>query len=72
MDRGAWQATVHGITKNQAQLNNQHFHFSLSLAVMNSRDARKDQEHFGALARVQTGEKDGQEEWIVQIKSSYF
>ena len=25
MDRGAWQATVHGITKTQAQLNDKHF-----------------------------------------------
>ena len=27
-ERGAWQATVHGITKSQTQLNDQHFHFS--------------------------------------------
>ena len=27
----SWQATVHGVTKNQTQLSNQHFHFSLSL-----------------------------------------
>ena len=27
MDRGAWQATVHGITKSQTQLSDQHFHF---------------------------------------------
>ena len=26
MDRGAWWATVHGITKNWARLNNWHFH----------------------------------------------
>ena len=26
MDRRAWQATVHGITKNQTQLNDFHFH----------------------------------------------
>ena len=25
MDRGAWGATVHGVTKSQAQLNNSHF-----------------------------------------------
>ena len=24
MDRGAWQATVHGVTKNQTQLGNEH------------------------------------------------
>ena len=24
MDRGAWQATVHGVTKNQTQLSTQH------------------------------------------------
>ena len=27
LDRGAWQATVHGIAKSQTQLNNFHFHF---------------------------------------------
>ena len=28
MDRGSWQATVHGVAKSQAQLsNNTHFHF---------------------------------------------
>ena len=27
MDRGAWQATVHGVTKNQTQLRDQYFHF---------------------------------------------
>ena len=27
MDRGAWQATVHGVTKNQTWWSNQHFHF---------------------------------------------
>ena len=26
MDRGAWQATVHGITKSQTQLSDFHFH----------------------------------------------
>ena len=25
MDRGAWRDTVHGVTKNQTQLSNQHF-----------------------------------------------
>ena len=27
MDRGAWWAKVHGVTKSQTQLSNQHFHF---------------------------------------------
>ena len=26
MDRGAWWATVHGVTKRQTQLSNEHFH----------------------------------------------
>ena len=26
MDRGAWWSTVHGVTKNQTQLNTQHTH----------------------------------------------
>ena len=25
MDRGAWQATVHGVAKSQATLNDEHF-----------------------------------------------
>ena len=28
MDRGAWRATVHRVTKNQTGLSNCHFHFS--------------------------------------------
>ena len=27
MDRGAWQATVHGVTKSQIRLSDFHFHF---------------------------------------------
>ena len=27
IDRGAWQATVHGITKSWTRLNDFHFHF---------------------------------------------
>ena len=30
MDRGVWQATVHGVTKGQRQLINKHSLFSLS------------------------------------------
>ena len=30
MDRGAWQAAVHGVAKSQAQLNDFHFHVSKS------------------------------------------
>ena len=29
-DRGTWQATVHRVSKNQTQLSDFHFHFSLS------------------------------------------
>ena len=29
MDRGAWWATVHGVTKSQTSLNDLHVHFSL-------------------------------------------
>ena len=29
MDRGAWRATVHWVTKSWTQLSNQHFHFHL-------------------------------------------
>ena len=27
MDRGAWQATVHGVAKSQTRLSDEHFHF---------------------------------------------
>ena len=27
MDRGAWWATVHGVTKSQTRLSDEHFHF---------------------------------------------
>ena len=29
MDRGAWLAAVHGVTKNRTQLSNEHSHFLL-------------------------------------------
>ena len=40
MDRGAWQATVHGITQSQTRLRAYHFHFHLHLiqAVINILD----------------------------------
>ena len=31
MDRGAWRASVHGVTKSWTQLSDQHFHFSPNL-----------------------------------------
>ena len=33
MDKGAWQATVHRVTKSQTPLSNQHFHFHPEYAV---------------------------------------
>ena len=33
MDKGAWWATVNGVTKSQTQLSNYHLHFSLSCAA---------------------------------------
>ena len=29
MDRGAWQATVHGVANSQTEVNNEHFHFQI-------------------------------------------
>ena len=34
MDRGVWQATMHGVTKSQTQLSNFHFHFSGTVACI--------------------------------------
>ena len=31
MDRGAWWATVHGVTKSQIQLSDFYFHFALAV-----------------------------------------
>ena len=36
MDRGAWWATVHGITKSWTRLNGYHIHFGLYLLNANS------------------------------------
>ena len=38
MDRGAWQAIVHGVTKSQTGLSDQHFHFHTTVytLVLNS------------------------------------
>ena len=32
MDKGAWWATVHGVTKSQTQLSDSRFRFSLKLS----------------------------------------
>ena len=40
MDRGAWQATVHGVTKRQTQLSDFHFQDSLSKANSESEVAQ--------------------------------
>ena len=34
MDRAAWWATVHGVTKRQARLSDEHFHFSPSISSL--------------------------------------
>ena len=34
MDREAWRATVHGVTKTQTLLSNEHFHLSTSFSSM--------------------------------------
>ena len=31
MDRGAWQAVVHGVAKSQTRLSDLHFHFTVAL-----------------------------------------
>ena len=36
MDRGAWQATVYGVTKSRMRLSEIHFHF-LSLIILDNR-----------------------------------
>ena len=33
MDRGAWRATVHGVTKNQIGLSNSHFHLYIYIYI---------------------------------------
>ena len=34
MDRGAWQATAHGVTKNQTPQSDQHFHFQRNMRTV--------------------------------------
>ena len=34
MDRGAWLATVHGVTKSRTQLGNSHTHTSFSYQIL--------------------------------------
>ena len=34
MDRGAWQAPVHGVAKSRTQLSHFHFHFDSRLSVV--------------------------------------
>ena len=36
MDWGAWQATVHGVTKSQTRLSNSHFQFSYTYMHIHS------------------------------------
>ena len=38
MDRGAWRGIVHGVTKSQTRLSDQHFHFNITVytLVLNS------------------------------------
>ena len=39
LDRGACRATVHGVTKSQAQLSDQHFHFSEDIIILREKSA---------------------------------
>ena len=41
MDRGAWRATVHGVTKSRTQLIDEHFHFSLCGWIMTSEGTQR-------------------------------
>jgi len=33
MDRGAWQATVHGVTKTETRLSDQHLHLLVACTI---------------------------------------
>ena len=37
MDKGVWQATVHGVAKSQTWLNNFHFHFSKMFNILENK-----------------------------------
>ena len=39
MDKGAWQAIVHGVTKSQTQLSDFHFHLLLGKKAMINLDS---------------------------------
>ena len=40
MDRGAWQATVHGIAKSQTLLSDQHFHLLSNIRNWNKGESK--------------------------------
>ena len=41
MDRGSWWAAVHGVAKSQTQLNDKHFHFTITLIPKANKDTTK-------------------------------
>ena len=41
MDRGAWQATIHGVTKSQTRLNDSHFTLIICIGNNAARQSSK-------------------------------
>ena len=54
MDRGAWQATVHGVTKSQKQLITHAWSVSISLFITTKKSGAPGS-HSALLSRVEAG-----------------
>ena len=52
MDRGGWQATVHGVTKSWTQLSNWHFHFQRKNYRINHHFTSRVITLFGLIMRI--------------------
>ena len=60
MDRGAWRATVHGVTKSQTQLCNQHFPMKKVMNLTYMPGTRRGDLQKGYLGLFKTGENSPQ------------
>ena len=41
MDRGTWQATIHGVKKSGTRLSNEHFHFDVTVTVVDTKELKR-------------------------------
>ena len=60
MDRGAWRATVHGVTKNRTRLSGFHFHYVLGsvLEIGETAESKSDSFSFLEILEPQGDQED--------------